>query len=161
MRSGKSVPRKVAVADLKLLYHDLVRFETELWGAVDARLRAECDLQLTWFEVLRLLGRRGGCRVLDIAEEFGITVGGTSKVVDRVEAAEYCRRRANPDDRRSSIVELTAAGRRMLARAEKVFEDELEVRLGSVLSERSLKQLGTALGDLRAAYRLSARHEPT
>ncbi|WP_205660780.1 hypothetical protein [Amycolatopsis vastitatis] len=67
------------MVDLKLLYHDLVRFEMELWGAVDARLRAECDLQLTWFEVMRLLGRRGGCRVLDIAEEFGITVGGPAR----------------------------------------------------------------------------------
>jgi DNA-binding MarR family transcriptional regulator len=152
---------EVTVADLKLVYRDLVRFETELWGAVDARLRAECDLQLTWFEVMQLLGQRGGCRVQDIAEEFAITVGGTSKVVDRVEAAGYCRRRANPEDRRSSIIELTPAGRRLLAKAVKVFEDELEIRIGSVLSERSLKQLATALASLRAAYRLAAHQEPT
>lgn len=144
---------------LRLVYSDLVRFEIELWGAVDARLRAECDLQLTWFEVMRLLDERAGCRVLDIAEEFRITVGGTSKVVDRVEAAGYCRRRANPDDRRSSIVEITPAGRRVLVKAVKVFDDELEIRIGSVLTERSLKQLGTALADLRAAYRVSTRGE--
>ncbi|MEQ0558466.1 MarR family transcriptional regulator [Amycolatopsis sp. NEAU-NG30] len=143
------------MVDLRRVYGDLVRFEIELWGAVDARLQAECDLQLTWFEVMRLLGERGGCRVQDIAAEFRITVGGTSKVVDRVEAAGYCRRRANPDDRRSSIVELTAAGRRLLAKATKVFDDELEIRIGSVLPERSLKQLATALADLRAAYRAS------
>lgn len=143
------------VVDLRLVYSDLVRFETELWGAVDARLQAECDLQLTWFEVMRLLGERGGCRVLDISEEFRITVGGTSKVVDRVEAAGYCRRRANPDDRRSSIVELTASGRRLLAKALKVFDDELELRIGSVLPDRSLKQLAAALSSLRAAYRSS------
>ena len=141
------------MVDLRLVYGDLVRFEIELWGAVDARLQTECDLQLTWFEVMRLLGERGGCRVLDIAEEFRITVGGTSKVVDRVEAAGYCRRRANPDDRRSSIVELTASGKRLLTKAMKVFDDELEIRIGSVLPERSLKQLATALADLRAAYR--------
>jgi len=147
------------VVGLRLVYSDLVRFEIELWGAVDARLRAECDLQLTWFEVMRLLDERAGCRVLDIAEEFRITVGGTSKVVDRVEAAGYCRRRANPDDRRSSIVEITPAGRRVLVKAVKVFDDELEIRIGSVLTERSLKQLGTALADLRAAYRVSTRGE--
>ena len=50
------------VVDLRLVYSDLVRFEIELWGAVDARLQAECDLQLTSFEVMRLLGERGGCR---------------------------------------------------------------------------------------------------
>ena len=48
-----------AVADLRLVYSDLVRFEIELWGAVEARLRAECDLQLTWFEVMRLPARPG------------------------------------------------------------------------------------------------------
>lgn len=141
------------MTDLRLVYSDLVRFETELWGAVDARLQAACDLQLTWFEIMRLLDERAGCRVLDLAEEFRITVGGTSKVVDRIEAAGYCRRRANPGDRRSSIVELTASGRRVLAKAAKVFDDELEIRLGSVLTERSLKQLAATLADLRAAYR--------
>jgi DNA-binding MarR family transcriptional regulator len=141
------------VADLKLLYHDLVRFETELWDAVDTRLQAECDLQLTWFEIMQLLGRRTGCRIQDIADTFAITVGGTSKVVDRIEAAGYCRRRANPDDRRSSIVELTAPGRRLLTRAAKVFEDELEIRIGSVLPERSLNQLATTLAKLRAGAR--------
>ncbi|MEQ0558448.1 MarR family winged helix-turn-helix transcriptional regulator [Amycolatopsis sp. NEAU-NG30] len=149
------------MVDLKLLYQDLVRFETELWSAVDARLRANCALQLTWFEVMRVLGRRGGCRVLDIAGEFGITAGGTSKVVDRLEAAGYCRRRANPDDRRSSIIQLTPTGHRVVTKAEKVFEDELETRVGSVLPERSLEQLATSLADLRAAHRLSARQEPS
>ncbi|MFD8501018.1 MarR family winged helix-turn-helix transcriptional regulator [Amycolatopsis sp. NPDC059657] len=141
------------MVDLRMLYTDLIRFEIELWGAVDARLRAACDLQLTWFEVMRLLDERAGCRVLDIAEEFRITVGGTSKVVDRVEAAGYCVRRPNPDDRRSSIVELTPSGRRTLAKATKVFDEELEARIGSVLPERALDQLATALAGLRAAYR--------
>jgi hypothetical protein len=53
--------------------------------------------------------------VFDIAEELSLTVGGTSKLVDRIEAAGHCVRRANPDDRRSSIIELTprrAAGTR-------------------------------------------------
>jgi DNA-binding MarR family transcriptional regulator len=45
--------------------------------------------------------------------------------VDRIEAAGLCRRRANPDDRRSQIIELTPAGRRLLAKATKTFEDEL------------------------------------
>ncbi len=147
------------MADLRLVFSDLVRFQIELWGAVDARLQAECDLQLTWFEVMRLLDDRAGCRVQDLAEEFGITVGGTSKVVDRIESAGYCRRRANPDDRRSSIVELTASGRRVLVKAVKIFDDELEIRVGSVLTEKSLKQLAAALADLRAAYRVSAHGE--
>jgi DNA-binding MarR family transcriptional regulator len=139
------------LADLKLLYHDLVRFETELWNAIDTALRVECDLQLSWFEILHLLARRGGCRVQDMAEEFAITVGGTSKVVDRIEAAGYCVRRANPNDRRSSIVELTRAGRRVLERAMKVFEHELELRVGAVVSEQELRKFTATLAKFRAA----------
>lgn len=141
------------MVDLKLVFHDLVQLEIELWNAVDARLRAECDLQLTWFEVMQLLARRSECRIQDVAEEFGITVGGTSKVVDRIEAAGYCRRRANPNDRRSSLVELTPAGRRLVARAMKVFEAELVARIGSVLPEQELETFAATLSALRVAGR--------
>jgi MarR family transcriptional regulator, organic hydroperoxide resistance regulator len=91
--------------------------------------------------------------VQDLASEFSITVGGASKVVDRVEAAGYCRGRANPDDRRSSIIELTPAGRRVLARATPIFEDELQIRIGSVLPDASLRRFGAAPAELRAAHR--------
>src|SRR5882724_3133193 len=124
------------MADVKRLFSELIRFETDLWNAVDARLRAEHGLLLTWFEVMQVIAGYTRCRVLDIKEELSITVGGTSKLVDRIEAAGLCRRRANPDDRRSHIIELTAAGRRLLAKATRTFEDELQMRLGSDLTAR-------------------------
>jgi DNA-binding MarR family transcriptional regulator len=139
------------MTDVAALFSELVRFETELWNAVDARLRAECDLPLSRFEPMQVIGRRGTCRVNDIAEELAITVGGTSKLVDRIEAAGHCRRRANPDDRRSSIIELTPAGRRILTAASVAFEDELAFRLGSAVSARALKQFGETLTKLRHA----------
>ncbi|MFD3745485.1 MarR family winged helix-turn-helix transcriptional regulator [Nocardia sp. NPDC058633] len=141
------------MTDLKSLYDNLIRYEIELWSAIDAALRAECDLQLTWFEILRFLADHGGNRVQDIAAEFAITVGGTSKVVDRIEAAGYCARRANPDDRRSSLVELTAAGQQALDRAEVVFDRELEQRIGAVLDNQTIHTVVAALSALRAAGR--------
>ena len=84
--------------DLKELFSELIRFETEIWNAIDARLRAELDLPLTRFEPMQVMSRRDACRVQDIADELVITVGGTSKLVDRIEESGYCRRRANPDD---------------------------------------------------------------
>src|SRR2546429_4954517 len=137
--------------DLKVLFSDLIRFETDLWNAVDARLRSEYDLPLTWFEPMQVMSKYTTCRVFDIKEELSITGGGGSKLVDRIEAAGLCRRRANPDDRRSQIIELTPAGRRVLAKATKSFEDELDARLGAVVSERALGQLGATLRRLRAA----------
>jgi DNA-binding MarR family transcriptional regulator len=141
------------MADLKRLYRELVSLEIELWNGIEGRLRAEYDLPLTSFEVLHLLRQRPGRRIQDIAEEFSITVGGTSKVVDRLEAAGLCERRANPDDRRSSIVELTPEGRKLVDGAVKVFEEELELRIGSVIPEQSVRELTAVLGTLRAAGR--------
>jgi DNA-binding MarR family transcriptional regulator len=141
----------VSEVDLKALFSELIRFETEIWNAIDGRLRAEFDLPLTRLEPMQVMSRRDTCRVQDIADELVITVGGTSKLVDRIEESGYCRRRANPADRRSSIVELTPAGKRMLAKATTVFEEELQTRLGCVLPERSLNQFAATLGRLRAA----------
>jgi DNA-binding MarR family transcriptional regulator len=141
------------MADLKTVFSELIRFETDLWNAVDARLRSEHDLQLTWFEPMQVMAKYPACRVFDIKKELSLTVGGTSKLVDRIEAAGLCRRLANPGDGRSRIIELTPAGQRLLAKATKSFEDELEARLESVVTGRALDQFGATLVKLRAANR--------
>jgi len=38
------------VTDIRQVFGDLVRVETELWDAVDERLRTEVALPLSWFE---------------------------------------------------------------------------------------------------------------
>jgi MarR family transcriptional regulator, organic hydroperoxide resistance regulator len=139
------------MADLKRLFSDLIRFETELWNAVDARMRAEHGLPLHRFEPMQVIAGTPDCRVYDIARALSLTTGGVSKIVDSLEAAGHVSRRPNPDDRRSSIVELTPAGKRLLARATKTFEVELEVRLGAALPERALRQFSSALNGLRSA----------
>jgi len=87
------------MSDLRQVFNDLIRFEIELWNAVDARLKREFDLPLTHFEPMSVMDRLPKCRVYDIASELGITTGGTSKLVDRIEASGYCRRLPNPDER--------------------------------------------------------------
>jgi DNA-binding MarR family transcriptional regulator len=141
------------VPDLPSVFHELVYYEVELWDAVDARLHEECGLPLTWFEIMQLLDRVEGGRVQDIAAAFSISVGGTSKVVDKLEAARYCRRCPNPSDRRSSVIELTAEGRELLGRATRVFERELDTRIGSVVPEESLEQFHRTLSALRETGR--------
>lgn len=137
--------------DLAGLFSDLVRLETELWNAIDARLRSEFDLPLTWFEPMQVIDRTSPCRVFDIAGALSITVGGTSKLVDRIEDAGFCRRLANPADRRSSLIELTQPGRHLLLRATHALDDELQTRIGSALSRRQLQQLHATLTKLRLA----------
>jgi MarR family transcriptional regulator, organic hydroperoxide resistance regulator len=139
------------VPELRQLFNDLIRFEIEIWNAVDARLKADFDLPLTQFEPMSVMDRTPACRVYDIAAELGITTGGTSKLVDRIEARGYCRRLPNPDDRRSSLVELTAEGRKVFADAGQAFDEELQRWLGASVPERTLRQFAATLARLRSA----------
>jgi DNA-binding MarR family transcriptional regulator len=147
MADEKSPPE----SDLRHVFNNLIRFEIELWNSVDVRLKSEFDLPLTHFEPMSVMSRLPKCRVYDIASELGITTGGTSKLVDRIEASGYCRRLPNPDDRRSSLLELTPAGKRLFAEAEEAFDDELQRRLGAAVPERTLRQFAATLARLRAA----------
>jgi DNA-binding MarR family transcriptional regulator len=141
------------MSDLRGVFNDLIRFEIELWNAVDARLKSEFGLPLAHFEPMSVIDRVPGCRVYDIKSELGITTGGTSKLVDRIEAGGYCRRLPNPADRRSSLLELTEEGQRLLAKAGVAFDEELQRWLGSAVPERTLRQFASTLARLRAAGR--------
>ena len=135
--------------DLAKLFNDLIRFETELWDAVDKRLRVAHSLPLTRFEPMQVIERTPHCRINDIAAALSITVGGTSKLIDRIEAAGLCQRRPDPGDRRASLIELTPAGHQVLADATRTFVSELELRLASAVSPRSLEQFAATICQLR------------
>lgn len=139
------------MTDLREVFNDLIRFEIELWNAVDTRLKAEHGLPMTHFEPMSVMARQPGCRVYDIATELGITTGGTSKLIDRIEASGYCRRLPNPADRRSSLLELTPEGERVLAAAGATFDEELQRWLGAAVPERTLRQFAATLSRLRSA----------
>jgi DNA-binding MarR family transcriptional regulator len=141
----------VGMTDLRTLFHHLVRLEIELWDALDQRLQAEVDLSMANLDVLLAIQRTPNARVQDVARELSITVGGTSKAIDRIEAAGRCARKPNPQDRRSSIIEITPLGAELLERALVIFDAELELRLGSTLPDENLTRLSASLATLRQA----------
>ena len=121
---------------------DLIRLEIVLWDRVDARLREAHELPLAFFESLLFISQapRGSMRVGDLARALRVTVGGTSKLVDRIGRAGLIVRETDPDDRRASRVVLTTVGKRKLTAALKTYEAEAGSILGSVLRpEEQLK----------------------
>ena len=148
-------------ADISQFFTDLVRFETRLWNAVESRLAADCGLTIGRYDVLRVLGASSPCRVNDIAEELEITWGGTSKLVDRLEAAALCTRRPNPDDGRSSLIELTPSGKRMLKKARNVVESELHRRLDGALTVQGFDRFAHSVTRLRTSANEWSRNQAT
>lgn len=133
---------------LRRLFEDLVRVEILLWDAVDRRLRDELGLPLGRIEVLRVVAATDACRIADVVTTVGITVGAASKLVDRLEAAGLCARRPNPDDRRSSLLVVTDAGRGVHERAERVVGHELGARWDG-LPAVAVRELADRLGEVR------------
>ncbi len=135
------------------LFFDLVRVETRLYNAAEARLRAVHDLSLGQFQLLDLINRTPDCRVQDIVDDIAITVGAASKAVDRMENAGLCQRSANPDDRRSSILTLTELGARRLAEARPTLDQELIALVSEVAGPEELLRAGGVLAALKESLR--------
>jgi len=132
---------------------DLVRLEIALWDRVDARLRESHELPLAYFESLLFISRapRGSMRVGDLARALRVTVGGTSKLVDRVERTGLIAREPDPDDRRASRVALTTAGKRRLTAAVKTYNAVVGSILGGVLSAEEQHQMSDYVSRLLIA----------
>ena len=56
-----------------------------MWNRLEARVHQAHGVPLAWLEIMQVVDvNEGVCRVLDIARALSITVGGASKVVDRL-----------------------------------------------------------------------------
>jgi DNA-binding MarR family transcriptional regulator len=64
------------------------------------------------YAVLSLIGVRGQTRLTELAAELGMPITTASDVVRRLERRRLVKRARNPDDGRSSLFALTAAGDR-------------------------------------------------
>jgi DNA-binding MarR family transcriptional regulator len=77
-------------------------------------------LQPGWFDVLAALRRSGAPHELnpaDLLQAMMLTSGGLTKRLDRLEGAGLVVRRPDPDDRRGTLVRLTARGKGAIDRA--------------------------------------------
>ncbi len=141
-----------AESTLYEVFTRLVRVQTRLWNEVDARLRAAHAIPLTQYTILELVSTTPRCRVQDIVRTLHITVGGVSKMVDRLQAAGWLVSTANPDDRRSTVLVVTAAGQQLLALACSTVEDVLTEHLAGPLTHEGLGDLDAMMRRLQAAW---------
>jgi len=110
-----------------------------LWKAAKAleqnaiRSVARLGLGLSDFAVLELLLHKGPQPVNVIGKRVLLTSGSITSAIDRLEARQLVRRTGDPEDRRSRIVALTPAGRRLIQKAFRKHATDMEHTL-AVLS---------------------------
>ena len=137
-------------ADRLDFFDTLVRSQIELWNAVDRSVTAASGMSLGLATALRVVDElAGAARVQDVADTVVITVGAASKIVDRLERDGFVRRVPNPDDRRSSLIEVTPRGAGALALALDAQREALARATAGVDDER-LVAAGAVLGRIRA-----------
>ncbi|MFF2614358.1 MarR family winged helix-turn-helix transcriptional regulator [Kitasatospora sp. NPDC058046] len=147
--------------DLPSFFADLVRCETRLYNALNDRLRDRHGIVTSQFEFLRHLRDHPRARVADLAAEFAVGIGSTSKGVDRLERQGWVARVPNPSDRRSSLLELTDDGRELVDAAEGTFTERLAELTADALKTSPVAAAAQALAELRSALERDQIGMPT
>lgn len=146
---------------LPAFFSDLVRAETRLYNALNDRLRAGHGIVTSQFEFLRYLRDHPGSRVADLAAEFAVGIGATSKGADRLERHGWVLREPNPADRRSSLLSLTDAGARLVHAADGTFAATLAELIGAALDPAEVTAAAQALAKLRSTLETAQIGAPT
>ncbi len=116
---------------------------------VDQMLKREFGSSLARFDVLAQLHRaEDGLRMGALSEGTLSTNGNVTWLVDALEAEGLVRRRTASDDRRATVVRLTAAGRRHFTGMARQHE-ALIVRLFAGLSPAERRTMHTLLGTVK------------
>jgi DNA-binding MarR family transcriptional regulator len=120
---------------------------------LDAELRAERDLPLTWYDVLLRLSeaRTGRLRMRELADAALFSPSGLTRLLDRMEERGLVRREPCEDDRRGSYAVLTPAGTRAFKRAAPAHLRGVQRHFAGRLRGQDVAALEAALRQLRNA----------
>ena len=117
-------------------------------GVVLSQLIADkSGLSPTDLETLGFLEQEGPVTAGRLAQLSGLTTGAVTRLIDRLEAAKYVRRRDDPGDRRRVVVELNRARLKEFA----PFYDPMRedsVRILERYSEKELELIARVLAEM-------------
>jgi DNA-binding MarR family transcriptional regulator len=106
----------------------LLRVHARLVPRLDRDLRERCGLPLTWYDILLELNAAPDQRLTmgELGKLAVVSRTRATRVVDELVAAGLVERVSHPDDRRSTIVTLTVAGRQRFRRAAPIYVRGIE-----------------------------------
>lgn len=107
-----------------------------LKGKIEEILQEETGLLLADHEaLLNLIAAERPLRMSDIAQLLTLSRGGTTKVIDRLEALGYAARTPDAVDRRATVVEITPEGRKAHENTKRIVDAELEAAWAKHMTE--------------------------
>lgn len=129
-----------------LLLETNARLERQLGAALEDAI----GLPLPWFEVLLRVKRADGgfLSMSSLAAQTVYSSGGTTRLIDRIEAQGLVERVACPSDRRSVHVRLTAHGEATLNEAIEIHVRHLDAYVHAKLTTEERDALESALRKL-------------
>ncbi|PWK92004.1 bifunctional helix-turn-helix transcriptional regulator/GNAT family N-acetyltransferase [Fulvimonas soli] len=130
------------------------RFYTRRIGVLDEGL-LDSPYTLTQARVLYELAQRGQAAASEIGQALGLDAGYLSRILRGFAAQGLLARKPAPDDRRRTMLSLTAAGRRAFARLDRRSRAQATALLAG-LAPAARRRL---LGSLRSVQRLLAPDE--
>ena len=142
--------RRELCAEIKKAMQDEQGQSTILSDAIADRL----TVTPTELECLGTLALGGPLSAGDLAKRTGLTSGAVTRLIDRLEARGIARRRADPQDRRRVLVEITA----MATRAAEPFYGPIERESSALLEGYTEKELELILDFARKSYEFAKRH---
>ncbi|MBS27797.1 MAG: MarR family transcriptional regulator [Alphaproteobacteria bacterium] len=120
-------------------------------GEVRKRLRDEFDITLARFDLLAQLVRADrGLSMGELSRRLMVTNGNVTALIDRLVGEKLVERRADPDDRRAQIIEITSAGRRSFDRMSAAHADWITDLFGD-LGRSELEALHASLANLKSS----------
>ncbi|PVY68139.1 DNA-binding MarR family transcriptional regulator [Pusillimonas noertemannii] len=128
-------------------------------GDIRGRLRTEYETTLPRFDLMAQLHRAPeGMKMSELSRHMMVTNGNITGITDQLEKEGLVQRNKVLTDRRSSLIKLTAKGRRIFKKMASSHEQWIQDLLAG-LSEKSRKNLFEALGELKlvAQTRLTPR----
>jgi DNA-binding MarR family transcriptional regulator len=126
------------------------RLSTEIDG-LDQRAANRFGINRTDLQLIDVLRTGGPMTATDLAKAVGLTSGGLSIALDRLERVDYIRRHQHPDDRRRVIVEASDT----LLPLEREMFAALQERFKKLLNGYSRDQLSTIKHYLEAAAEIT------
>lgn len=116
---------------------------------IRSRLRSDFETTLPRFDLMaQLLRVPGGMKMSELSRHMMVTNGNITGITDQLEKEGLVERVKVASDRRSSLIRLTAKGKRTFKKMAKSHEEWIRALFGG-LSEKSRSDLFESLGELK------------